>query len=129
VCCLGRQLPALLDLIGVEREPRFLDPVQRRDHNEELLVHVLQFMVEQTKDELLALGPAHKLPIGAVRTAADLVEHGPLIERGFFDDDGAGGRLPGRPFPGLGWAPLAPPATVPIDVVLARWSATVGGPA
>ena len=125
ICCLGRQLPALLALLGVEPEPRFLDPVQRRDHNEELFVHVLQFMVAHTKDELVSLSPVHKLPIGAVRTPADLIEHQPLIDRGFFDD-GASGRLPGRPFPGLGWASLEPPAAVPIDVVLAEWAATTG---
>jgi benzylsuccinate CoA-transferase BbsE subunit len=121
VCCLGRQLPALLALIGVDPDPRFLDPVQRRDNNDELLVHVLQFMVAHTKDELVSLGPANKLPIGAVRTPADLVEHQPLIDRGFFDD-GAEGRLPGRPFPGFAWATLGAPTAAPIDAVLAEWS-------
>jgi crotonobetainyl-CoA:carnitine CoA-transferase CaiB-like acyl-CoA transferase len=121
VCCLGRQLPALLDQLGLEREPRFLDPVQRAEHGDELMAHVLVFMVERTKDELVALGAGHRLPIGAVRTPAELVNHKPLIDRGFFDDDGAGGRVPGRPFPGLTWTSLPPATEVSIDDVLASW--------
>lgn len=121
VCCLGRQLPALLDQLGLEPEPRFLDPVQRAEHRDELMAHVLTFMVERTKDELVALGPPSKLPIGAVRTPAELVAHAPLIERGFFDDV-AGGRVPGRPFPGLRWMHLQPVVETAVDDVLAWWS-------
>jgi crotonobetainyl-CoA:carnitine CoA-transferase CaiB-like acyl-CoA transferase len=127
LCCLGRQVPTLLNVIGVEPETKFLDPVQRGDYNDELFVHVLQFMVAHTKDELTALSPVHKLPVGAVRTPADLVAHQPLVERGFFDPadsdggGGAGGSLPGRPFPGLGWASLGPVASVPVDVVRGEW--------
>ncbi len=82
VCCLGRQLPALFEQLDLEYEPRFQDPLQRAEHGDELMAHVLVFMIERTKDELVALGPAHKLPIGAVRTPAELVAHQPLIERG-----------------------------------------------
>ena len=106
VCCLGRQLPALLDQLGLEHEPRWLDPAQRMELRDELMAHVLVFMLERTKDELVALGPPNKLPIGAVRTPAELVAHAPLLERGFFDD-GPDGRLPGRPFPGLDWIAAA----------------------
>ena len=81
------------------------------------------FMIGHTKDELVALGPPNKLPIGAVRTPAELVEHQPLIDRGFFDDT-PDGRLPGRPFPGFAWATLDPPAVVGVDDVLATWGAT-----
>jgi crotonobetainyl-CoA:carnitine CoA-transferase CaiB-like acyl-CoA transferase len=126
VCCLGRQLPALLDQLGLEHEPRFLDPVQRMEHRDELMAHVLVFMVERTKDELVALGPASKLPIGAVRTPAELVAHGPLIERGFFDD-GPDGRLPGRPFPGLDWVHLQPVTEASADDVLASWRGALAG--
>jgi crotonobetainyl-CoA:carnitine CoA-transferase CaiB-like acyl-CoA transferase len=121
VCCLGRQLPALFDVLGLEAEERFLDPVQRAEHKDELLAHVLVFMIERTKDELVALGPPNKLPIGAVRTPAELVEHEPLLERGFFDD-GPDGRLPGRPFPGLGWRSLPPAAPARVHDVLEAWT-------
>lgn len=121
VCCLGRQLPALFDVLGLEPEERFMDPVQRAEHKDELMAHVMVFMIERTKDELVAVGPPNKLPIGAVRTPAELVEHGPLIERGFFDD-GPDGRLPGRPFPGLGWSSLPPVTTSSAQDVLTAWT-------
>jgi len=66
------------------------------------------------------------LPIGAVRTPAELVGHQPLLQRGMFDEVD-GGRVPGRPFPGLGWADLAPVAEVTIDDVLASWQSPAGG--
>ncbi len=122
VCCLGRQTPALLDQIGVGQDPRFLDPVTRFELRDELMAHVLVFMIERTKDELVALGPPNKLPIGAVRTVEELTNHQPLLARGVFDD-GPGGRLPGRPFPGFGWATLGPPVRAAVDDVLATWSA------
>jgi crotonobetainyl-CoA:carnitine CoA-transferase CaiB-like acyl-CoA transferase len=126
VCALGRQIPALLDTLGLPHEERFTDPVIRvTDARDELMAHVLVFMLEHTKDELVALGPPNKLPLGAVRTPVELARHGPLIERGMFDDV-EGGRLPGRPFPGFGWAELAPPAEVTPDDVLQSWPATAG---
>jgi len=126
VCCLGRQLPGLLDQLGLEHEPRFMDPTLRMEHRDELMAHVLVFMLERTKDELVALGPPNKLPIGAVRTPAELVSHPALIERGFFDD-GPGGRLPGRPFPGLAWIALPPVASATLDDVVAEWSPVGAG--
>jgi crotonobetainyl-CoA:carnitine CoA-transferase CaiB-like acyl-CoA transferase len=129
VCALGRQVPALLRQLGLEGDERFLDPVLRTtDLKDELMAHVLVFMMERTKDELVALGPPNKLPIGAVRTPAELAAHSPLIERGLFDDV-EGTRLPGRPFPGLGWAAMGPAGEATVDGVLASWSATSGSPA
>src|SRR5215207_5345154 len=122
VCALGRQIPALLDTLGLPHEERFTDPVIRvTDAKDELMAHVMVFMMERTKAELVALGPPNKLPLGAVRTPAELVEHEPLIERGCFDE-ADGGRLPGRPFPGFGWASLGPVATASVDDVLASWA-------
>ena len=122
VCALGRQIPALLDTLGLPHEERFMDPVIRvTDARDELMAHVMVFMMERTKAELVALGPPSKLPLGAVRTAADLVEHPPLLERGCFDDAG-GGRLPGRPFPGFGWASLGPVTASSADDALAAWT-------
>ena len=120
VCCLGRQLGALFDVIGVEPEERFVDPVQRLENKDELMAHVMLFTIERTKEELLAVGVANKLPIGAVRTIGELVDHAPMIERGFFDD-GPDGRLPGRPFPGLAWSSLPRVLAVPAAEVVAGW--------
>ena len=122
VCCLGRQLPGLFEAVGIEPEERFIDPVQRTANNDELMTHVMLFTIERTKEELLATGVAHKLPIGAVRTPQELVAHQPLIERGLFDD-GPGGRLPGRPFPGLAWRELPEVTTVTADDLATSWSA------
>ncbi len=126
VCCLGRQLPALFEQLGLEYEPRFQDPAQRMEHRDELMAHVLVFMVERSKDELVALGSRNKLPIGAVRTPGELVEHAPLVARGFFDD-GPDGRLPGRPFPGLDWQAPGSVATASVADVLADWAPVGAG--
>jgi crotonobetainyl-CoA:carnitine CoA-transferase CaiB-like acyl-CoA transferase len=125
VCALGRQIPALLDTLGLAHEERFLDSVTRiTDARDELMAHVMVFMLEHTKAELVAVGAKNKLPLGAVRTTADLVAHDPLIERGCFDEvDGC--RLPGRPFPGLGWASLAAVAGSTVDDVIASWAGVV----
>jgi crotonobetainyl-CoA:carnitine CoA-transferase CaiB-like acyl-CoA transferase len=121
VCALGRQVPALLRQLGLEDDQRFLDPVLRvTDLKDELMAHVLVFMMERTKDELVALGPPNKLPIGAVRTPEELAAHQPLIERGLFDDVG-GVRMPGRPFPGLGWQARGPAEESTLNDVLASW--------
>jgi crotonobetainyl-CoA:carnitine CoA-transferase CaiB-like acyl-CoA transferase len=127
VCALGRQIPALLDTLGLPHEERFLDPVIRvTDARDELMAHVMVFMMERTKDELVALGPPNKLPLGAVRTPSELARHEPLIERGCFDET-PDGRVPGRPFPGFGWAELGPVTTASVDDVLASWADVTAG--
>jgi crotonobetainyl-CoA:carnitine CoA-transferase CaiB-like acyl-CoA transferase len=123
VCALGRQIPALLDTLGLPHEERFLDSVVRiTDARDELMAHVMVFMSEHTKSDLVAVGAKNKLPVGAVRTPADLVVHEPLVERGFFDEVD-GHRLPGRPFPGLDWTSLSPQTTSTVDEVVAEWAA------
>jgi len=109
VCCLERQVHTLFELIGepVLGDPRFAEPLSRLDHDDELLAHVMAFMVEHTKDELTALSPIHRLPIGAVRTPGELLDDEAFAIRGFLDQvSTAEGQatVPGRPFPGLGWA-------------------------
>ena len=123
VCALGRQIPALLDTLGLPHEERFTDPVIRvTDAKDELMAHVMVFMMERTKAELVALGPPNKLPLGAVRTPAELVEHEPLIERGCFDD---ADRWPAArsavPRLRLGVARRRSP-TASVDDVLASWA-------
>ncbi len=124
VCCLERQARPFLRLLGddVADDERFADPIRRIEHDDELLARVRSFMIERTKDELVALSPAHRVPFGAVRTPRELVDDEAYGVRGFFDDIGADERgpipVPGRPFPGLGWVPAnAPiPAADPLVV-------------
>ena len=110
VCCLGRQVPAFFELLGepVLGDPRFEDRLQMVENNDELLAHVMGFMLDHTKDELVALSPVHKVPFGAVRTPAELLSTEGLLEREFFEDvvtpDGVA-TVPARMFPGLGWVP------------------------
>jgi CoA:oxalate CoA-transferase len=130
VFCLERQIPALFAAIGAPEldEARFRDPVQRSEHDEELSAHVISWMVDHTGDELLAIGQQRRIPLGKVRTPAELLGSPALVERGFFDDVCRAGtaattRVPGRPFAGLGWQgggvlTAAEPAP---DGVLAAW--------
>lgn len=127
VCCLERQVHTFFDLMALPEldDERFRDPLQRRDNNDELLAYVMVWMSERTKDELLALSPVHRIPFGAVRTPAELLDNESLTERGFFDlvdVEGAEARLPGRPFPGLGWRSGAwRPPGADTDEVLTDW--------
>ncbi|MGH1490090.1 MAG: CoA transferase, partial [Acidimicrobiales bacterium] len=110
VCCLERQIPALFGLLGepVKSDPNFAEPLIRRDHDDELLAHVMGFMIDKTKEELLELSPVHRVPFGAVRTPAELLADSTLEERNFFDTiESRDGQvtMPGRPFPGLPWTP------------------------
>lgn len=123
VCALGRQVPALLDMLELPHEERFLDQGSRlTGARDELMAHVMVFMLEHTNAEIIALGPQLRLPLGAVRTVSELVENDALIGRGCFDESGDG-RLPGRPFPGFGWASLGPVQTCTVDDVMASWAA------
>lgn len=137
VCCLERQAPAFLRLLGdgVATDERFVDPLVRGEHDDELLANVLPFMIERTKDELVELGPIHRVPFGAVRTPRELLDDETYAVRGFFDrlvtDDGTvQGEpilVPGRPFPGLAWVPAG--GAAPLDQKWVRHSSGPPGPA
>lgn len=108
VCCLERQVPAFFALLGpeVQGNPDFAEPASRAAHDDELLAHVLPFMLERTKDELVALSPEHRVPFGAVRTPRELLADEAFVQRGFLDrvaTPWGEATVPGRPFPGLGW--------------------------
>ena len=108
VCALQRQAPAFLKLVGGAEllEPRFLDPVQRVQHEAELGARVERWFADKTKSELLELGEKHKVPIGAVLTPLDLLGNASLAERAFFDDvttPVGRAKIPGRPFLGIAW--------------------------
>lgn len=108
VCCLERQVHTFLGLLGpdIAGDARFGEPISRAEHDDELLAHVMSFMSEATKDELLALSPVHRVPFGAVRTPTELLTDETYAQRGFFDHIATThgeATVPGRPFPGLGW--------------------------
>lgn len=108
VCCLMRQIPSFFRCVGdpVLMEPRFLDPTQRLEHNDELFARLSGWFASKTKADLLALGPQYKVPFGAVMTPKDLLTSPSLVEREFFDEvavDGGTAKMPGRPWLGLGW--------------------------
>ena len=127
VCCLERQVHTLFELMGepVLGDPRFAEPLRRLEHDDELLAHVMAFMIERTKDELTALSPVHRLPIGAVLTPLELLEDEAFAHRSFFDEiatSTGSATVPGRPFPGLGWA--AASATSGIEPERPTWRST-----
>lgn len=108
VCCLERQVPAFFALLDnpLLEEERFQDIDLRAEHDDELQAIIYPWFLERTRDELLALGARHKVPIGAVRTPIELLENASLNDRGFFDEaacDEGQARFPGRPFLGMPW--------------------------
>jgi len=107
VCCLERQVQPFFDLVGpaIVGDERFERP-NRRDHDDELQAVLYGWFAGHTKAELLALGPEHKIPLGAVLTPGELLENPSLAERAFFDvvETPAGSAtVPGRPFLGVEW--------------------------
>lgn len=108
VCALERQVPALFAMVGdpTLEEERFRDFAQRAEHDGELQAILYGWFAEKAREELLALGREHKVPIGAVMTPLELLDRPGLVERGFFDavetKEGTA-RVPGRPFVGFEW--------------------------
>jgi crotonobetainyl-CoA:carnitine CoA-transferase CaiB-like acyl-CoA transferase len=109
VCCLERQVEPFFKLVGplLTGDERF-QRSNRRDHDDELQAILYGWFAAHTKADLLALGPEHKIPFGAVLTPGELLDSQSLHERGFFDtiETVAGeARAPGRPFLGVDWRP------------------------
>ena len=110
VCALERQIPALFDLIGdpALRDERFATLESRAEHDDELRAILYNWFAERTKAEIVALGRAHKVPLGAVLTPLELLENATLRERSFFghvQPPEGDAEMPGRPFLGLDWTP------------------------
>jgi crotonobetainyl-CoA:carnitine CoA-transferase CaiB-like acyl-CoA transferase len=108
ICALNRQVPGLFALIGDPelQQPKFLDPAARLVDDVELGARVQKWASDKPKQELLRLGEANKVPIGAVFTPLELLQNQCLNERGFFDrvkTPAGEARVPGRPFLGLAW--------------------------
>jgi crotonobetainyl-CoA:carnitine CoA-transferase CaiB-like acyl-CoA transferase len=129
VCALERQVPALFALLADPEldEPRFRDPIERANWDDELQAKLYAWFGERTKAELLELGVRHRVPIGAVVTPLELLDNPSLNERHFFDtvETPAGtARIPGRPFLGLPWRPGRLTNPIPAAQILTEWSAS-----
>ncbi|MEO5900067.1 MAG: CoA transferase, partial [Ilumatobacteraceae bacterium] len=109
--CLERQVPSLFRLLADPElaEERFTDPLLRLDPlvEEELTLKMYLWMMDKTKEELLQLGVANKVPIGITSTPADLLQREGLHVRGAFESLGNDVTVPGRPFGSFGWQPSA----------------------
>ena len=109
VFALERQTPALFRLLDDPElsEPRFREPMQRLlpENDEELAAKLYVYFSDKTMVELRAISLETRVPMGTATTPADLLASAGLAERGAFDRAEAEGavRMPGRPFPGLGW--------------------------
>lgn len=110
VFTLQRQVPALFEALDDPTlvEEGFLDPMHRMTHHEELAARLYVFMAGHTKQELLAIGAKHKVPMGVVMTPLDLIGAKDPASRGFWDEIASPGgdgtiRIPGPPIPGLQW--------------------------
>ena len=116
--CLERQIPGLFAALDDPEldEARFRDPLQRLEPPtaDEMLAKMYVFFADKTKADVLEIGATHRIPVGVVMTPADLLASPGLSERDFWDDvelpSGEVARVPGRPFPGLGWLPGGSPA-------------------
>jgi crotonobetainyl-CoA:carnitine CoA-transferase CaiB-like acyl-CoA transferase len=119
VFALERQIPNLFRLLDDPElaEARFADPLLRLDPlvEEELTVKVYVWLMDKTKDELLAAGLANKVPIGITSTPTDLLAREGLRVRGAFESIGDV-TIPGRPFGSFGWRASAEEAEA------AEWS-------
>ncbi|MDQ1425712.1 MAG: hypothetical protein QOD72_3210, partial [Acidimicrobiaceae bacterium] len=106
VFALERQIPNLFRLLDDPElaDARFADPLQRLDPlvEEELTVKVYVWLMDKTKEELLAAGLANKVPIGITSTPKDLLARDGLRVRGAFESIG-NATIPGRPVGGFGW--------------------------
>ncbi|MFT3852834.1 MAG: CoA transferase [Ilumatobacteraceae bacterium] len=113
VFCLERQIPALFKLVGDPElaEQRFADPIERLvpENDEQVTLKMYLWFMDKTKDELLALGLANKVPIGVVSTPTDLIGREGLEVRGALEPCG-GATVPSRPFGGFGWRPSDEPS-------------------
>ena len=130
--CLERQIRGLfaaMDRPDLAADARMNDPVQRAtpELDEELTAHVYAFFAGHTKAELLDLARRHKVPIGVATTPAELLDSPVLAARGYFESvetgEGSTARVPGRPFPGLGWRPSGAVSPVgELAAVRSAWS-------
>ena len=126
VCCLGRQIPALLDQLGLEHEERWLDPAQRmelprRADGPRARVHAGAHegrarrvrSAEQAADRRRAHAGRARRPRAAPRARV-------LRRR-------TGRSAAGAAVPGLDWISLPPLQTATVDDVLAGWTPVASG--
>ena len=125
VFALERQVGPLFELLDDPEldHPRFREPLQRLlvANDEELSAKLYVYFADKTQAQLRAISLATRVPIGTATTPRELLTNAGLCERGAFDTvmvDGLVTTVPGRPFPGFGWAasdaPLNDPELIPV---------------
>ncbi len=90
MCCLPRNYDRMAEALGLPelKEPRFADPAQRLEHEDELQAIMYGWFAGKTRAEVHALGLKYQFPAGYVATMADLLESEQLNGRDlFFEDD------------------------------------------
>ncbi|MFR9807232.1 CoA transferase [Pseudonocardia sp. RS010] len=85
------------------REPRYTDArAMAMDYPDEVDALVIPWLMERTRDELLALAQAHKVPMAPVRRVDELTDDVQMQYRDFFEEattaDGRTLTVPGRPW-------------------------------
>ena len=102
ICALPRNYPGFAEAVGLPelQEERFSEPAQRLVNNDELMAILYGWFASQTRESLMELGIAHRVPFGFVASFEDLSESEHLKGRDFFaerDDELAGSlTYPGR---------------------------------
>ncbi len=117
VFALERQVAPLFALLDDPEldHPRFREPLQRLlvDNDEELAAKLYVYFADKTQAELRDISLATRVPIGTATTPRELLTNVGLLERGAFDTvmvQGHATTMPGRPFPGFGWAASESPS-------------------
>ena len=102
VCVLQRNYEAFVAATALEelREPRFADPAQRLEHEDELQAVMYGWFADKTEQQVFDLGRRHKVPMAYVAKVDALAASEQLRLREFFtlEDHPRAGRLqyPGR---------------------------------
>ena len=84
------------------KQPKFADPAQRLENEDELQAIMSSWFAGKTREQVHQLGLQYRFPAGFVATVEDLIESEHLNSRDFFleDDHPRAGKLK---FPGRLW--------------------------
>ena len=97
LCCLPRNYDRMAEALAIPelKEPKFADPAQRLENEDELQAIMYGWFAGKTREEVHQLGLQHQFPAGFVATVQDLVESEQLNGRDFFleDDHPRAGKL------------------------------------
>ncbi len=89
LCCLPRNYDRMAEAVGIPelQEPRFADPAQRLENEDELQAIMYGWFAGKTRQEVHDLGMENRFPSGFVATIPDLLDSEQLNGRDFFRED------------------------------------------